>query len=247
MLNTCFLKPILAVSLAVALSACATSGPEPLPTIPTYPSAEWLEDNNPLYQEVATLYPSKQNIVAAKKVQALLDQRQRELSKLHQVDRELTLSWGNRGRAGAAMLQPAYIHVLGESHNDHYDLNNQAFTPSRGFSSDSHGQGAGASDPTRHWQTAGASMYEMQRWGRFCDDGTSMDESDWQFVTKAGAHDNIPDVLLMDCNPPAHDYDDYLAAWSRFCDQDGLSTTQKDIVRHSSRPYRFTDACPGRN
>lgn len=242
-------RPLMAVSLVFALSACAATNnsfsENQLTEPPAYPSDAWLETNVPLYVEAAEKNPTAANRAYAAELVALAERRQRANAKMRQVERELSLSWGNRGRAGAAMLQPAYIHVLGESLNDRYELDSEQFssgatpTPTPTNSTDN------TSD--RNWISAGASMYELQRWERYCDQGRGMDEPDWRFVTEQGGRNNIPDILVVDCKPPEHDMTDYLSAWSLFCESETTTTEQRSIVRNSSRPRTVANPCKALN
>jgi len=237
------LKPILAASLALLLSACATTGTSTLPEPPTYPSDSWLETNLSIYSEAADRNPTAANRALVADLKALAERRQRQNDKMRQVDRELTLSWGNRGRAGAAMLQPAYIHVLGESLNDRYEMDGDRFTTATNPVPPSGGTDSG----DRDWISVGASMYELQRWERFCDSGRGMDEPDWRFVTEAGAPNNIPDILVVGCKPPEHDITDYLQAWTSFCELDDTTADQRQIVRNSVRPKTVVNPCKALN
>lgn len=231
---------LLAASMALVLTACATTPTSSLPEPPAYPSDEWLATNVAVYVERAESMPTTANKRVANDLVALRDRRERENAKMSQVDRELTLAWGNRGRAGAAMRQPAYIHVLGDSLNARYDMDSEQFTEAGG-SPFGDQQNSGSSD--RNWITAGASMYELQRWERFCDQGRGMDEPDWRFVTEAGGRNHVPEILTVGCTPPDHDLNDYLQAWTSFCELEDTSPAQRQIVRNSTRPRTVVNPC----
>lgn len=234
--------PLFACSLVITLSACATQGNhELLPEPPAYPSDEWLELNVPLYVEAAERYPKAYG-ESADQLSALWERRQQAMAKIAQVERELTLTYGNRGRAGAAIRQPAYIHVLGEPLNDKYEIDITLFSAPAG------NYPTTTDDEFEYsWITEGASMYELQRWERFCDGGQGMDEPDWQFVTKAGGENNIPEVLLVGCEPPSHGLDDYFQAWSLFCELEPTTAEQRKIVRNSVRPRSVANPCRALN
>tara|TARA_R110002051_G_scaffold250392_1_gene309719 strand:+ start:1569 stop:2288 length:720 start_codon:yes stop_codon:yes gene_type:complete len=236
-------RKLLAASLMLTLSACSTTNTS-LPEPPAYPSDAWLETNVPLYVEAAEQRPTTTNRAYAEELVALAQRRERANAKMAQVDRELTLSWGNRGRAGAAMLQPAYIHVLGESHNDRYEFDTGRLTSSAPSTTETTRPSNDSGE--RNWITAGASMYELQRWERYCDQGRGMDEPDWRFVTSQGDN-NIPDMLIVNCSPPSHDMADYLNAWSRFCEAETTTAEQRSIVRNSSRPRTIVNPCKALN
>ena len=239
------LRPLISASMAMLITACATTS-APVPSLaepPAYPSDEWLAVNVPLYIERAEIRPTRENQAMAEELQALWLRRQRENAKMDQVDRELTLAWGNRGRGGAALRQPAYIHVLGDSLNARYDLDEESFlTPPETARA-----ATVATSPERNWVTSGASMYELQRWERFCDQGRGMDEPDWRFVTQAGGREQIPDLFMVDCSPPDHDLGDYLNAWTAFCEFEDTTAQQRQIVRNSSRPRSVVNPCRALN
>lgn len=187
-------------------------------------------------------------------------------AKQERVTRDLTLSWDNMGRGGAAVRQPAYIHVLGEGNL--YDTGREASIPK-----------TDATDPLTPSKIAGAvnaidsakkqkpvvnvavknstssgdfgtpkskegySLYELSRWERFCDGGKGMDEADWRFVTSHGGETNVPNILQDSCTAPAHGYKEYLAAWTGFCSGTDINSFQRDIVRESVRPTSRVNPC----
>lgn len=170
-------------------------------------------------------------------------------SKEQRVTRDLTLSWDNIGRGGAALRQPAYIHVLGQGTLQ--TSGNDATIPAPEKDAVNPNELAGvlddidsaASKETEDTGKAGFSLYELSRWERFCDQGEGMDEPDWKFVTKHGAHEGIPSILSDSCDPPSHSYDDYLNAWTNFCTSSGVTSAQRDIVRNSVRPQSRVNPC----
>lgn len=237
------IKRLIPLALAATLAGCALG--QTVPEIPDDPSPEWVRENLPVYQAEMERWPSKENKAAVAELQRYADYQGRAEAKMRRVDRELTLAWDNMGRGGAAMRQPAYVHVLGESFNDRYadiaQLAEQSGTDEDTIR-DALARLHDASREDRPWQV-GYSVYEMERWKRFCDGGKGMDEPDWQFVTQAGGISGVPADYARDCRPPAHDYGDYLRAWTRFCEADGPSRADRDIVRDSVRPRTVVNPC----
>ncbi|MFC6674114.1 hypothetical protein [Marinobacterium aestuariivivens] len=182
-------------------------------------------------------------------------------NKHERVSRDLTLSWDNMGRGGAAIRQPAYIHVLGQGtlqSNGTKASIPDASTESlyqphtvveamRQFDAMKVADQAKQADKTAYKnarrERTGHSLYELSRWERFCDGGKGMDEADWLFVTKSGGADSIPVPVQGSCNIPTYDYAGYLDAWTGFCTGSSVSPTQRDIVRVSIRPKSQVNPC----
>lgn len=187
-------------------------------------------------------------------------------TKQERVMRDLTLSWDNMGRGGAAVRQPAYIHVLGEGNL--YESGSKASIPKTGTVSpyipsdladvvneiDSTQNekpvisvavkdSESSTDSGEPKGKEGYSLYELSRWERFCDGGKGMDEADWRFVTRNGGEANVPDILQDSCSAPAHNYQAYLDAWTGFCTGADVSSSQRDIVRESVRPKSRVNPC----
>lgn len=168
--------------------------------------------------------------------------------KIQRVNRGLSVDWDNMGRGGAAMRQPAYIHVLGES-SLQAASNNIQNVPS-GDAGQADGAGARNGDGLREalstlkdlQQGKGYSLYELSRWERFCNKGHGMDERDWRFVESEGA-DNVPTTLQVNCSPPTFTYGDYLTAWTRFCTHNEPSQADRQIVRVTVRPQSAVNPC----
>lgn len=166
----------------------------------------------------------------------------KETDKPLRTSRELTLSYDNLGRAGAAMHHPDYVHVLGDRHDwaeingpygslDSGDGRNKGRTRTLSYS------GSKNSRPG-----TGFSVYELQRWERYCNGGKGMDERDWRFV--ASEQYNPPLDALGSCRAPSFDYSNYLEAWTRFCNGSSQYSSQdKAIVSNSSRPFTTVNPC----
>lgn len=187
-------------------------------------------------------------------------------TKQQRVTRDLTLSWDNMGRGGAAVRQPAYIHVLGEGNL--YDSGSKASIPktdaANPYTPSNIAEAVDAIDSAKKQKPIvnvtvkdsstsddsgepkgkeGYSLYEFSRWERFCDGGKGMNEADWRFVTRHGGEANVPDILQGSCAAPEHDYKAYLAAWTGFCTGTEISSFQRDIVRESVRPKSRVNPC----
>nr|WP_298059226.1 hypothetical protein [uncultured Halomonas sp.] len=254
--------------LAALLAGCSMQGMhfntaphEPLPQIPERPTAAWVETHLPAFAEVARDYPTTDNIARFKTLEAMATSRNIAQHKLNQIDRQLTMAYDNFGRGGAAVRQPGYVHVVNQEFNtlraatgemsrdtlaselaemidglseakalEVIDAINAGITPSN--------------DPAFDWivsdASTGYSMYELSRWGRYCNGGKGMDEADWQFVNLHGAK-GVPS-MFEDCTLPTYTYFDYTAAWERFCEGEA-SRQDRDIVRDSVRPTSTVQHC----
>lgn len=171
--------------------------------------------------------------------------------KQSRVSRDLRVAWDNIGRGGAALRQPGYVHVLGDSkltgaknrftENTHPKLKlDKMPSPSKALDNDGIHDALAALNNIQRGK--GYSHYELSRWERYCDSGRGMDERDWRFVEREGAQ-NAPTALIGECTPPAHSYQDYLAAWIRFCTRSGATEADRQIVRHSVRPASVVNPC----
>lgn len=181
--------------------------------------------------------------------------------KPQRTHRHLTVSWDNIGQGGAAMLQPAFVHVLGNE-----DSSPQSFTPSKTsvLASKPSPQIAPALigpnldemrallDKAKRVPAVAAikttnktsyAVYEMSRWERFCDGGKGMTEQDWKFVVKA--NEKVPSGAFANCTRPAHNFSSYMAAWKDFCHEGSASDQHMDIVRATVRPSSIK-SCKGK-
>ncbi|MCB5162636.1 hypothetical protein [Marinomonas algarum] len=177
---------------------------------------------------------------------------QNKETQMKRTSRDSTLSWENIGRGGAALRQPAYVHVLGEGNlkvlskdSDIPEVNaKNPFEPSDlmavidGIDKKS----SNATNQTKH-SIKQYSLYELSRWERFCDQGKGMDEDDWMFVTNNGGESGLPEIYSGSCKSPGHNYADYLDAWVEFCSNDSIERHQRDIVRDSVRPKTKVNPC----
>lgn len=169
-----------------------------------------------------------------------------ENDKLARVSMELSMSWGNMGRGGAALRQPGYIHVLGDGNigvtmnTVQYDSASSDKTPA-GFK-----QNGGVDEAINTFKSMNKgksySLYELSRWERYCNGGKGMDEHDWRFVVAEGTT-NIPKDVITGCIPPTHTYQEYLDAWTYFCTSQTVTDADRRIVRESVRPYSVVNPC----
>lgn len=220
-------KLTVAAALALTMAGCSSTGTD---------KPAWVDN---LQTKVASLRKSKQPEAEPAPILKVTDKPQR-------TTRELTLAWDNEGRAGAAVHKPAYVHVLHESRD--YDEKNSPYADhqhsdhDQGRSPGNRGQGAQTNGNFKQRAGQGYSYYELQRWGRYCDNGKGMDERDWRFV--ASEQYKAPLDALGTCRQPNFDYSHYLDAWTRFCTgSDQYSSFDKNIVANSSRPYTVVNPC----
>ncbi|TDX26816.1 hypothetical protein DFO67_11581 [Modicisalibacter xianhensis] len=238
---------VVAGMLGLMISGCGlhpTTNQPALPDIPQHPSPAWVEQNLPLFRQAVERVPSDENRAALARLEAYADAQGRAAAKLDQVDRNLTLAWDNYGRGGAVLRQPAYIHVLNEPFNQTTPQSPQAIGgPQSSLDPKEAEKALTALAQIKHApsQSQGYSFYEMQRWERYCDSGQGMDERDWKFVTQAGGLSGAPAELS--CTPPDFEYPDYLAVWTRFCEADGPTREDRNIVRNTVRPRSVVNPC----
>lgn len=169
-----------------------------------------------------------------------------ENDKLARVSMELSMSWGNMGRGGAALRQPGYIHVLGDGNigvtmnTVQYDSASSDKTPAV-FK-----QNGGVDEAINTFKSMNKgksySLYELSRWERYCNGGKGMDKHDWRFVVAEGTT-NIPKDVITGCIPPTHTYQEYLDAWTYFCTSQTVTDADRRIVRESVRPYSVVNPC----
>lgn len=162
------------------------------------------------------------------------------------VSRELTVAWDNYGRGGAALRQPAFVHVLGQ---DGSLTSNIASTTSETISLPAPiltpGDIAATMTAFKGIQSGnrqGYSIYEISRWERYCNAGKGMDEHDWRFIDAQGTT-NVPSEVITGCIPPVHTSHGYLQAWTHFCTNQGVTPDDRRIVRESVRPYSVVNPC----
>ncbi|MBX2808166.1 MAG: hypothetical protein KTR20_05985 [Cellvibrionaceae bacterium] len=154
---------------------------------------------------------------------------QREYTQIKPTAMDNTLTWNQAVRAGSAYRGAAYYHVLGtrtpEQLQDHPNKPAIAIGNTPG-------------DAIERALKRSYSIYETQRWERFCGGG-KMDSRDWDFVASQG-RSNIPEQLAASCTPPAYTRQDYLTTWAAYCAKDELSVAQSLIKKATIAP---PDSC----
>lgn len=168
-------------------------------------------------------------------------QQKKSYFKHERVDRTLTLSWDNMGLGGAALRQPAYIHVLGEG-TLHKTIHTATFPNTQSDDLYNPEKITVILNEINSSPKKGYSLYELSRWRRFCNQGKDMDEADWNFINIQG-RDNIPSVFHDHCIPPNHTYKAYVSAWETFCSNAKISSTQRQIVTTSVKPTTKVGRC----
>lgn len=157
--------------------------------------------------------------------------------KPQRTSRELSLAWDNMGRAGAAIHQPDYVHVLHGRVNGHQSQNSEFGLGQGNRNHATQGKEYGSNQLAKG---QGYSFYELQRWERYCDNGKGMDEPDWKFVSTERYR-----APLSNCRPPTHDYAGYLESWKRFCSHSSQYDRRDiQIVKNSVRPAQLAGSCP---
>lgn len=109
------------------------------------------------------------------------------------------------------------------------------------------GDGDGNKDEKKAGQ-ADLSVYNLQRWERYCSGGKLLTHSDWKFLMKQGL-DNVPAPLASNCTPPPFSYDQYLLAWKHYCSAKKvvLNDQEKAILKTTQvRPKDVVGNCLGK-
>lgn len=243
------MKFLIGSAAVLLLAGCAITANTQLPDVPHYPSDAWVEENLPAYRQAAEDFPFDRNLrKVVDRLNTFADWRGRAEAKDHLLDRKLTLAWDNHGRGGAALRQPAYVHVLGEPFvGEPSDISagkdglNQVGSNASGKANTSPSGTAAGHD----WLVVDRaySIYEMARWERFCDTGKGMDEVDWQFISQEGGNKHIPELLVVDCQPPSYQHWDYLDAWMRVCEDNEPTAEDREIVSLTVRPKSVVSMC----
>lgn len=134
-----------------------------------------------------------------------------------------TTAWYDAERGGAAIREQSYNHVVGRQNvSELKDL-----SPEPAISLDP------AASIERSKKVTSYSVYELQRWERFCGHG-KMDGKDWDFVASEG-RENIPLHLIAECNAPTYTRQEYLEAWKASCNGGSPNSAQQKI-RSSTIP-----------
>lgn len=144
-----------------------------------------------------------------------------DLTKTNTTSKDETLAWNNKARRGAVYSEKGYRHVLADRNVGSL----QDIPPEPSISANP------ADVIQRATSMKSYSVYEMQRWERFCGHG-AMDSKDWDFIAREG-RSNIPESLKQDCSAPAFTRQDYIAAWESKCDGSDAST-QDLVIRNTT-------------
>lgn len=194
------------------------------------------------------------------------EDRERAIIKKPNVSRNVSLEWGNDERGGAVMRHPAYIHVLdGYGKNSNFDSmtgemiqhdkedNKNNFLSSDPKNMKSNNDKLNNIVSTEPYDEAGGftakssySYYERQRWGRYCDNGKQMNESDWNFIEQQKNSEGkvmVPTDLLESCNAANYDLDLYMSSWISFCEGKPINENQRSIVKKTTRPKTKVNPC----
>ena len=147
------------------------------------------------------------------------------------VGLDTIVTWNSDQRIGAAYKAGAYTHVLGHQKSD--DIVD--IPPA---SSSSLEQFNNPSDGIKNAINKSYSIYELQRWERFCGKA-KMGESDWDFIAIEG-RDNLPKHLEPTCRPPAFSRQEYIHAWTVFCNEEAVSEDYSHIIESTNRPQTST-------
>ncbi|MBB3105245.1 hypothetical protein [Azomonas macrocytogenes] len=201
------LKRITILALAsLVLAGCATSPLSPFQKQfkKHPPTLEWLTEHVPAFKRQADTQPTPDHIALSDYMTGLLNAKLKEqdllMEKYQRTHRELSLDWDNRGRGGAALRQPGYVHTLGGT--NHLDRPLTADLPVQTVPQPEKTLIVSSLQKANDIQKGqGYSVYEMSRWERYCNQGKGMDKADWAFVIREGRR-NVPVSLMGGCRPP---------------------------------------------
>jgi hypothetical protein len=141
---------------------------------------------------------------------------------------DTTVTWNSDQRVGAAYKSEAYTHVLGQQNaSDIVDIPPTSTSSVERFQN--------PSNAIKNAVNNGYSIYELQRWERFCGKG-KMNAKDWDFIAIEGRH-NLPEHLKPACTPPSFSRNDYLHAWQRFCSTGAISREDAFVINHTDSPH----------
>lgn len=144
------------------------------------------------------------------------------------VGLDTTVTWNNDQRVGAAYSAETYTHVLGQQKStDIIDIPPASISSLEQFKN--------PSDIAKNAINKSYSIYELQRWERFCGKG-KMNSKDWDFIAIKGQH-NLPEHLKAACTPPSFSRKDYLHAWQRFCSTGVISREDAFVINHTVPPH----------
>lgn len=149
----------------------------------------------------------------------------------HDVSKDYTTEWRDTERAGSALREEGYRHVLAK--NQYEDLTDNAPTGNvESYTFLTNPEEALVN--TNGFQTRSYSIYEMKRWQRFCGAG-KMNSKDWDFIARVG-RENVPEELSVDCVSKSYTRQDYLRAWTSDCDSKEPSRADLIIRNQSIMP-----------
>lgn len=228
--------------------------------IPAHPTAAWFKTKLPEYKKQSEkIFASEEDRLIYAHVIRLHSQFLAAQKKQHQTHMSLSVSHEDLGRGGAAIRQPDYIHVLlpSKSKGDKKTTTSEVLSnvtpanvaphPVTDTEKQVNKKQIKPAPAPRHpsdsahkiEQKQGFSIYELSRWERYCNNGIGMDEKDWRFVEK---NQKRP-PKFMKCTPPEYDLDDYFSAWTRFCEAKPITSTDKQIIKSTSRPTTKANPC----
>lgn len=126
------------------------------------------------------------------------------------VDRTYSYSYRHDERGGAAELQDTWYHSLNTPLAVEEKI--ELLTP--------------------------LSLYEYQRWERYCSGAKSMTLADWEYVDSQG-DELMPAGLKQDCSSPTFNYEQFKTAWFAYCKTDDkLDNKQREIVKASNPLFK---------
>ncbi|KZL22699.1 hypothetical protein PsAD37_03347 [Pseudovibrio sp. Ad37] len=204
----------LAVAFLALLGGCDTLQNSQLPF--------WVSQNEqPVAQAATVEKPHRQNWLSnrSKAVPPKVSRRDRSLG-------------------GAAYRQEGFVHVL-DNRSSHKSGIPIVYPPTVSLSASTAVQMGRANS-----EVYGRSIYEQERWDRYCNRGHGMDLNDVKFIQRTGVQ-NVPGSLRATCELPPFDLSEYSKAWSRHC-SGNTTTADQRIVTATQMPYYLKQSCSGK-
>ena len=159
--------------------------------------------------------------------------------KPERVTRNVSLFLDAASRGGAVIRQPSFVHSL--CNGNKLCSTEVKQEPSQEPLITPTDIGETMLSMEKDNKKQGFSVYETSRLERYCSHGKNMDEYDWRFIQSI---DLTTSTTIIDhCSPTSYSYQQYLSAWSGFCNNKYINTDDKNIIRNSVRPFSVAKNC----
>lgn len=147
---------------------------------------------------------------------------------------------------GAAYRQEGYVHVLDNrktlSSASKPDPARPMVIKHSGTQPHKHSRQSSSSASSQYNDQKGYSIYELERWKRYCNRGKDMGAADLRFVQRAGIA-NVPSAMSATCQPPSFSLSDYTQAWEQYCRTGQSKLREYEIIARTQMPAQLRGAC----